>query len=143
MSGIPALSIMQPWCWLIAVGLKRVENRSWNCTSRRPILLHAGMKLDREAHESMMSGRHPVTGERWHGAAHYQIADAEDLVHRGGIIGTAEIRGCVTDSDDPFFVGPFGIIIAGARELRFQPCKGALGFFKPKIDVDMSIMGRL
>lgn len=144
MSKTPALSIQQPWAWLIVHGYKRIENRSWRCTSHRPILIHAGLKLDREAHDDLMSGIHPVTGEpALQMARHYRSEQADGLVHRGGVIGTAEIRGCVTESDDPFFVGPFGIIVASARALRFQPCRGALGFFKPKIDVGTAVVPKV
>lgn len=42
-----AISIMQPWAWLIVNGHKSIENRSWRCHVRGPILIHAGKKLDK------------------------------------------------------------------------------------------------
>ena len=145
MSKTPALSIQQPWAWLIVHGYKRIENRSWRCTSHRPILIHAGLKLDQDAHDALIHGVHPVTGDVIPVVmrSHYWSDFHAGCVYRGGVIGTAEIRGCVTESDDPFFVGPFGIIVASARTLRFQPCRGALGFFKPKIDVDMAVVPKV
>ena len=47
-----ALSIMQPWAWLIVNGHKAIENRTWRCHVRGPILIHAGKKLDEDAAES-------------------------------------------------------------------------------------------
>ena len=48
-----ALSIRQPWAWLIVHGSKRVENRSRRTHYRGPVLIHAsaGMTI-REYHEA-------------------------------------------------------------------------------------------
>jgi hypothetical protein len=34
-----ALSIMQPWAWLIVNGHKAIENRNWRCHYRGPVLI--------------------------------------------------------------------------------------------------------
>jgi hypothetical protein len=41
---VKALTIIQPFAWLIAVGAKRVENRTWPAPPRfhGPLLIHAG-----------------------------------------------------------------------------------------------------
>jgi hypothetical protein len=44
-----ALSIQQPWAWLIVNGYKDIENRSWFTKGRGKFLLHAGKKLDKES----------------------------------------------------------------------------------------------
>ena len=36
-----ALSIRQPWAWLIVNGHKDIENRSWPTRFRGPVLIHA------------------------------------------------------------------------------------------------------
>ncbi len=41
-----ALSIRQPWAWLIANGYKDIENRSWRTNFRGEFLIHAGKKFD-------------------------------------------------------------------------------------------------
>ncbi|HHY88739.1 MAG TPA: ASCH domain-containing protein, partial [Chloroflexi bacterium] len=41
-----ALSVRQPWAWLIAQGYKTVENRTWATNYRGPLLIHAGKKPD-------------------------------------------------------------------------------------------------
>lgn len=124
-----ALSIMQPWAWLIVNGHKSIENRSWRCHVRGPILIHAGKKADNEPLQDLLAHRHPVTGQN-------MPADfsAPDRLRFGGIVGEAEIVDCITRSDDPWFVGPFGIVLRNARLLPFQPCKGALGFFTPAFE---------
>ena len=37
-----ALTVCQPYAHLIAIGEKRVENRTWSTRYRGPILIHAG-----------------------------------------------------------------------------------------------------
>lgn len=37
-----ALTICQPYAYLIAIGEKRVENRTWSTRYRGPLLIHAG-----------------------------------------------------------------------------------------------------
>jgi hypothetical protein len=125
MADAPALSIMQPWAWLIVNGHKRIENRSWRCYKRGPILIHAGKKIDAEAARDLSNRRHPVTGATI-------TFTPPDTYERGGIVGEAEIVGCVDDSDDEWFVGKFGIVLRNARPLPFRPCRGALGFFHPE-----------
>jgi hypothetical protein len=40
-----ALSIKQPWSWLIVFGHKDIENRSWPTRYRGRFLIHAGRIL--------------------------------------------------------------------------------------------------
>ncbi|MEK8215535.1 ASCH domain-containing protein [Paenibacillus sp. FSL L8-0463] len=44
-----AITIIQPWATLIAVGEKRFETRSWATKHRGPIAIHAGKKINKEA----------------------------------------------------------------------------------------------
>ncbi|WP_234838619.1 ASCH domain-containing protein [Sinorhizobium meliloti] len=60
-----AISIMQPWAWLIVNGHKDIENRDWPTKSRGPVAIHAGKKVDTSASISVDRGFHPVTGEKW------------------------------------------------------------------------------
>ena len=46
-----ALSIQQPWAWLIVNGHKGVENRDWDTRQRGDILIHAGKKFDLDGHD--------------------------------------------------------------------------------------------
>lgn len=122
-----ALSIMQPWAWLIVNGHKAIENRSWRCHYRGPILIHAGKKVDSWARADLWHHRHPVTCAPL-------VLDYPQTFERGGIVGEAEIVDCVERSEDPWFVGRFGIVLRNARPLPFRPCKGALGFFTPTFE---------
>ncbi|WP_010501348.1 ASCH domain-containing protein [Paenibacillus elgii] len=46
-----AITIIQPWATLIALGEKKFETRSWSTKYRGPLVIHAGKKVDREACE--------------------------------------------------------------------------------------------
>lgn len=125
-----ALSIMQPWAWLIVNGFKDIENRDWRCRFRGPVLIHAGKKVDRDAMKDLSAGYHPVTGQP------LDIETYAALPHTfetGGIVGEATITGCVAQSDSAWFVGRWGILMREARPLPFIQCKGALGFFVPSM----------
>lgn len=110
-----ALSIMQPWAWLIVAGHKDVENRTWSTAYRGPVLIHAGKRFDFD----------PAQGWDW---PDIERPAAFDL---GGLVGEAEIVGCVTGMSSRWFFGPYGFVIRNARPLPFRPCRGQLGFFVP------------
>lgn len=40
-----ALSLMQPWATLVAIGAKRIETRSWTTRYRGPLAIHASRRL--------------------------------------------------------------------------------------------------
>lgn len=48
----------------------------------------------------------------------------------GGIVGSVEIVDCVTASESPWFVGPFGFVLRNPTRCAFIPCKGKLGFWE-------------
>lgn len=123
-----ALSIRQPWAWLILHAGKDVENRSWWTRVHGRILIHAskGMTLD-EWTDGFAAAR-SVLGDNPR-AIDLTFPAAAQL-QRGGIVGEAEIVDCVTLSRSPWFVGPYGFVLRNARPLPFMPCKGRLGFFE-------------
>jgi activating signal cointegrator 1 len=48
-----ALSVMQPWATLIALGAKRIETRSWSTSYRGLLAIHASGRTSREAAMSL------------------------------------------------------------------------------------------
>jgi hypothetical protein len=109
-----ALSIMQPWAWLIIAGHKDIENRSWPTKYRGLVLIHAGKKFD---------GADDADEWEW---PHIERPKKFDM---GGIVGQAEIVDCVTTSESEWFFGRYGFVIRNAKPLPFRPCRGQLGFF--------------
>ena len=122
-----ALSIRQPWAWAIIHAGKNIENRTWSTSFRGPVAIHAakGMTGDEVTIFSEFLG-----DLRLEGAVSASVKGPHyGSLPRGGIIGVAEITGCVNRSGSPWFVGPWGFVIANARPVDFIPFKGALGFF--------------
>lgn len=119
-----ALSIMQPWAWLIVNCHKNLENRTWPTRFRGPIMIHAGKKIDTIAADDVRNQTHPVTG------SHHPFGFSGEF-QTGGIVGEAEIYACIEASESSWFVGPHAFVLINARPLPFRPCRGQLGFFRP------------
>ena len=122
-----ALSIMQPWAWLIVNGHKDVENRTWkpwnpDLKFRGRFLVHAGKKIDGGKRDYDDFREHILDR---HGVNLPHIGDLQ----LGGIVGMAEIVDCVKAHDSRWFFGEYGFVISRARTLPFMPYKGQLGFF--------------
>lgn len=113
-----ALSIQQPWSWLIVNGHKDIENRDWPTRFRGPVLIHAGK-------------RHDGPKDEWD----WPGIERPARLDYGGIVGEAEIIDCVSASSSPWFFGEYGFVIRNARPLPFRPCRGMLGFFEPVFPV--------
>lgn len=116
-----ALSIRQPWAWLIVWGYKDIENRSWSTEFRGLFLVHAGKKFD-------------ALGYKWVVSKMRMAMPPPVEFERGGIVGMAEITDCVTGHNSAWFSGPYGFVLKNAKSSPFVPMPGKLGFF----DVDIS-----
>lgn len=112
-----ALSVQQPWAWLIVNGYKPVENRDWATNVRGRVDIHAGKKFD-------------VRGERWIRKMFAEIPlPTRERLESGGIIGSAELVDCVTHHASPFFFGKYGFVFQNPRPCGLVVCRGQLGFF--------------
>lgn len=119
-----AISIRQPWAWLIVNGHKDIENRSWNTKYRGQVLIHAAQGLTRKEYDLAVS----VAGEI-DPLLPFSIPSFE-TIERGGIVGVATINDCVDSSPSPWFFGPKGFTLTNAKPLPFNPMKGRLSFFE-------------
>jgi len=111
-----ALSIQQPWAWLIVNGYKDIENRDWLTKGRGRVYIHAGKKIDKDA--------------IWWIKQEFPHIPLPEQFENGGIVGEARIVDCVEQSNSPWFFGKFGFVIKEAKPLSFIPYKGQLGFFE-------------
>ncbi|MEI6077295.1 MAG: ASCH domain-containing protein [Verrucomicrobiota bacterium] len=118
---LKAISIRQPWAWLIVNGYKDIENRVWATNVRGPVLIHAGQSKKDTTAEALAYIKRK-----------YHVAHLPDTFETGGIVGLAEITGCVENHPSKWFQGPYGWTLAHARRLPFKNCKGQLKFFTPK-----------
>jgi len=121
-----AISVRQPWAWLIIHAGKDIENRCWPTKFRGPVLIHAAKGMTEMEYREAC--RFMATDSRLSDALH-KLPPMEDL-ERGGIIGQCEIVDCVTESESPWFMGEFGFVIRNPQPLEFRPFRGALNFFK-------------
>lgn len=122
-----ALSIRQPWAWLILNAGKDIENRTWPTHFRGWFFIHAAKGMTMEEYYSVKLWL-PTIGK---GDVAARMPDRNQL-ERGGIVGMAKLGNCVNGSDSPWFCGPYGFVLDEVMPLPFRPCKGALGFFKPQ-----------
>lgn len=134
MSSIKILSVRQPWAWAIVYAGKDIENRSWPTKVRGRVLVHASLYAP-DSFDAMdvldASGLRDV--ERW--ALDRKMTGSDIHNQRGGIVGSVEIDGCVTEYASPWFFGPFGFVLRDPRPLPFRPMRGQLGFWDAPQDV--------
>lgn len=119
-----ALSIRQPWAWLIVNGHKQFENRDWQPANpcrrfRGRVLIHASKGMTRE--EYLIGCDH---------AGDYGITlPPADELERGGIVGVTEIVAWHDSPPEMPFAFGSGLELRNSQPCHFTPMKGALGFF--------------
>jgi hypothetical protein len=125
MTMMRAVSVLQPWAWLIVNGFKPIENRSWSLSYRGPLVIHAGQQL----------GQAQLNDYEWvqHHFTDIRMPPIRDM-RGGGIVGQVRLVDCVTASDSPWFQGKFGWVLAEPRRAQFVPFKGKLGLFPVTAD---------
>jgi hypothetical protein len=112
-----ALSVRQPYAWLLVHGIKDIENRTWATRYRGPLLIHASLYQPSEDEIRSI--------EREFGMLLPHVYD------RGGIVGQVTLVECARASDSRWFEGPVGWRITNASALPFRACRGALYLFEP------------
>lgn len=132
-----ALSVIQPWPWLIlrpdllepngraaarAAGLvKDVENREWETPVRQWVLLHASKRR--------------LAQWDYQGAAMFAAKRGVDVPLRdnlpyGAVVGAVRIDDCVSRSSSRWFTGPHAFLMGDSVPFAAPvECNGALRFF--------------
>jgi len=128
-----ALSLKQPFAWLIANGYLLVDDRSWGTKYRGQILLHASKGLYNDYYDHLkLNTNIPLP--------------AKDRLEYAGVVGIANLVHCSRQRELPIgmsheqrasFSGihqeHFGFLFEQAEPLALMPCRGKLGIFE--IDV--------
>lgn len=115
-----AISIKQPWAWLIVNGYKDIENRDWPTNRRGMHHIHTGKKPDPDFDYA-----------RWEAYIGRHIPRDLPL---GALVGEARITDCVVQHESKWFFGDFGFVLDSQRAYPHPiPCKGQLGFFDPQL----------
>ena len=114
-----ALSVRQPWAWLIVNGFKDIENRTWSTEHRGRIYIQAGKRI--------VSNDFPDQRD-YFGKSGIIIPENIPL---GAIVGEVTITDCVDQSDSPWFCGPYGFLLKDPLTYQVPiPYRGQLGFFE-------------
>lgn len=133
-----ALSILQPWAWLIirpdivgeldrleaygAGKIKDVENRTWWPTHRGRFLVHAGKTYGPRIHAEYSEAIKEMFGI---------TLPAFSEIPRGGVVGDVNLNGHTRDSSSRWAAdGQYHFRLSDARPRPFTPYKGQLGFFE-------------
>ena len=118
-----AISIRQPWAWLIIEGHKPIENRTWATRFRGDIQIHAAKGCTQTEYDEAVAfvrSFAPTIAAR---------IPALDKLERGGIVGMVTITDCVRRHPSRFFVGPFGFVMERPYPLPVRAMRGMLGIF--------------
>jgi len=127
---VKALSLKQPWAFLLVYGYKDIENRTWSTKFRGRVYIHASKTIDKPAFEWIAKNIPLDIIQK------FMPGNLPDnrMFTTGAIIGEIDITDCVTSSDSQWFFGPYGFKVANPVAYdKPIPCKGMLGFFEPVI----------
>lgn len=132
-----ALSIRQPWAWLILHGGKDIENRVWSSRYSGPLLIHAAKGMTRDEYDDVADMLED--DPRFAGI----VLPARESLDRGGIVGIADMAGSVDVCASPWFFGPYGFVLSNPRAFsEMAPFKGQLGFFDVPADLVRHLIGK-
>jgi len=136
-----ALTILQPYAHLIAIGQKLIENRTWYSFYKGPIAIHAG-----KGRSMLDIGKLP-DGTKVDNDTLIPISD----MAFGAIVATAYMEDCVSIDnlragnckephkwlvDHSHALGPYCFILNNVNRLTTPiPYKGQLGFFDIPDDI--------
>ena len=92
-----ALTVLQPWASLIAIGAKRFETRSWETWYRGPLAIHASKKDGASllSHEELNAMLEALKGSRYE-VAHDWFGEGFDYdFPYGAVVATADLVDCL------------------------------------------------
>ena len=123
-----ALSVRQPYAFLLVTGIKTCENRSWSTNHRGTLVIHAGAK-------SMTKDDWAWLDEAFQ-ELELPAPDRDDpLLRTGGIVGAVYLADVVTTPDPDWELGwwdgeSLAWMISGCKQVdEFTPMKGRLQLF--------------
>lgn len=120
---VSALSIRQPWAWLIVHGHKDLENRTWPTTFRGELLVHASKTMSRRYYEQTCEDLFRM-GILPDGTPAFEALDL------GGFVGTTRIVDCQLEHPSAWKQeGSYGFVLRDSQPMPFVPYVGRLGFF--------------
>jgi len=97
-----ALSIKQPWAWLIVNGIKDIENRNWKSNYRGMLLIHASKTFDLDGFNWI--------AERFN----INMPRSQDFL-KGYFVGVVKMVDCVDHHPSKWFKGPWGFVFESSE----------------------------
>ena len=126
-----AISIRQPWAWLILVGDKRVENRTWRTSHRGPLLIHAAKIIDQDTFDEVIR----VCREKGEPLTEGELAA---MSQTGAVVGIVDVVDCTQSprkSDRLFFnPGCWAFVLRNPQFIQPIPARGMPGLFDIRVD---------
>ncbi len=125
-----ALSLRQPWAWMVVHGPKDIENRRWLTHFRGSFLIHAASAMKQIEYDQAVAFARLV-------APSIEVPAFSELV-RGGIIGRASLVDVIPPCGETFCGHPwhmpaqYGWRLADREPVPFDALPGSLSFFDPE-----------
>ena len=125
-----ALSVRQPWAWLIVRGYKTIENRTWPTNHRGPLAIHASLTVDEDAVRRLVSlcvaNGEPLTAQ-----------DLREIHTTGAVIGTVNVTDCTQapqgNDTNWHSAGCWAWVLRKPKPMSPVKVRGALGLFNAKL----------
>lgn len=99
-----ALTLLQPWATLVAIGAKKIETRSWSTSYRGPLAIHASKGFPKDAQHLCFQepfrshlGEYVNLGEPYFGNHKFSL---------GCVVATCELINVVQIDNDAQWVNP-------------------------------------
>lgn len=91
-----ALSIKQPWAYLVAAGIKDIENRTWKCPEKyigKRVLIHASASAPKSIRKLLNADQINTVFK----SDLYNDTNFAKIYNTGALIGSVEIVDCVVN----------------------------------------------
>ena len=124
-----ALSVTQPWASAMALGLKRIETRSWSSGLRGPIAIHASKGFPLAAREFALCEAYPYIKHEPEWFSRGAIVAVGILTD---VVATESLRPHLTQQEEFFGdygPGRFGWVFREIRAIAPVPATGRLGIW--------------
>lgn len=128
-----ALTIRQPWAWLIVQGYKTVENRTWATAHRGPLAIHAAQRVDETAIR-VLARQYAEVGEP------LSAEELADLHTTGAILGVVDLVDCTRNpqgADRQWWQpGCWAWVLRNPVEVEPLACTGRLGLWTVDLEIE-------
>ncbi len=126
---LPALSLRQPWAWLVVHGGKDIENRVWTTKLRGAFLIHASKGM---TPSEWLAAKQFARGAGFSG----ELPRGDAQLQRGGIIGAARIKHVYAPGRplSPWHMADqYGFALANVTPLPFRAYSGRQRWFNVEL----------